>query len=640
MAVDVYLRPMATLRVRVEGHDAELFVGRSAELDVFDDLLVGEVRHRIVHVVGPGGVGKSALLREAARRARTVGYDVVWIDGRDLPPFPGHLDDALGSLPANRPNLVVIDSYEVVGSFDGHLRESLVPDLPDRTLVVFGSRLAPSPRWFDGGWDSISTTVTLAALDDGAAAELARAHGVPDEQVSGLVQRAHGSPLALVVGAEAGAGRSMAELADRLLRDEIDPAHWRVLAVASIARVTTPELLEEVLGDGDPHESFKWLASRSFSEPLAAGVTLHVLFADVIREQIRSQDPVGEAELRRRIADHLHRRAVAGQHGVSTDLQHLVTDTDVTWGYSSDVGKRYRIDTLREGDVEYVGSILEAVDQHDWWALTRPFLERHPEVCGVARDGDGVVGGYFVAVAPQSAPSMADDDPLLGPWLEYARTVLRTTSAVIWRDAVDLTGEFGEVTSLLGFGGLLATGVTNPRYGFLPITPLLPAARRFSEALGAQHVEALDVRVGGQELDCHIVDFGPRGLIGFQRDWIYRETGVMPPPDGPTDDQLDVLKLLRDPAALAYGPRWLGATPSARLERLRGLVVDALVVFGEHHDDQIARSIIEAAYLGSNATHDTIARQLHLSRSAYFRRLHAASERVGEQIAAVLRGDS
>ncbi|MEJ7801494.1 MAG: hypothetical protein WKF60_13305, partial [Ilumatobacter sp.] len=37
------------------------------------------------------------------------------------------------------------------------------------------------------------------------------------------------------------------------------------------------------------------------------------------------------------------------------------------------------------------------------------------------------------------------------------------------------------------------------------------------------------------DLDCHVVDFGPMGLIGFQRDWIYRETGAPPPIDVPED---------------------------------------------------------------------------------------------------------
>jgi hypothetical protein len=280
--------------------------------------------------------------------------------------------------------------------------------------------------------------------------------------------------------------------------------------------------------------------------------------------------------------------------------------------------------------------VLEAVGVGEWWSITQVFFERHPEYCGVARTADGEVGGYFVAVSPRGAPPAAEHDPLLRPWLEYARNVLRTPRAVIWRDAVDLTGGEGEVTSLLGAGGLLSTGVANPRYGFLPITPLLPAAVQFSESLDAQHVAELDVTSHGQHLECHIVDFGSRGLLGFQRDWIYRETGSTPPVDDQVVAPIEVIKLLRDPDGLSRGPDWLGPTAPERRDRLRGLVAEAVTVFGDHRDDRLARDIIVAAYLEDGAPHDTIARRLHLSRSAYFRRLHAATQRVSEELAARL----
>jgi hypothetical protein len=200
-----------------------------------------------------------------------------------------------------------------------------------------------------------------------------------------------------------------------------------------------------------------------------------------------------------------------------------------------------------------------------------------------------------------------------------------------------LTGEMGEVTSLLGAGGLMSSGVANPRYLYLPIAPEVPAAGEFSARLGAEHVEELDVQAYGMHLQCHVVDFGAGGLLGNQRDWIYRETGAAPPSDIPVVDGGQLLRFLRDPSGLASGPSWLGASPSERLSRLRTLVERALCVFGPGHDDQIARSIIEAAYLGDNAPHEALARRLHLSRSAYFRRLNAASMRIGDELAAALQ---
>lgn len=629
---------MATIRHRIAGRDRELFVARQQELAYFDAVLTEQSPHRVVHVVGPGGIGKSALLREVSRRAEAKGFDTIWLDGRDLPPFPTEVDASLGRLAETSPSLVVFDSYELIGSLDSHLRAQVIPDLPDTTIVVFASRQHPSRGWYEGGWDAVVHTIELGALTPVDAYALARSHGVvDDDDIAELVGRSHGSPLALVVGAEAGPSSTASELAQRLLGDEVDASRYRILSVAAIARVTTPELLGDVLGDGDPHDSFKWLADRSFSEPLIDGLTLHALVAEAVRDQLRDRDPNGEAALRRRIADHLHRRAVAGQSSLSTDLQHLVVDPTVRWGFSSTGGSRYRIDSIRPGDADSIGAILAAVGMSAWWETTRVFFDEHPECCGVARDRDGLVGGYYVAVSPGNAPAAAERDPMLGPWLRYARDRLLTSSAVLWREAVDLTGEMGEITSLLGAGGLFSTGVANPRYGFLPIAPEIPAASAFARALDAKHVPELDFRDLGVSLDCHIVDFGPGGLVGNQRDWIYRETGVVPPTETSELDPGRLIRLLREPGGLTHGPTFLGGSPSERLQRLRGLIEEALSVFGDHRDDQLARTIVEAAYLGEAAPHEAIARNLNLSRSAYFRRLQQATERVGQEIAATVQ---
>jgi len=644
---------VGTIRSRLAARDRELFVARQGELSLLADMLADRVPTRVAHVVGLGGIGKSALLREAARRAANSGVTTVWIDGRTVPPFPSEIDAALHSVRSTAAALVVFDSYELIASLDSHLRELVIPELPDTTVVAFASRAEPSPAWFEQGWEHVVDTIRLGPLDADDAAALVNAHGVREpELVDAVVREGRGWPLALVVGAEtvpdlvaagtasgaAASDATLAEIADRLLGDEVEPERRRVLGVAALTKVTTPELLADVLGDHDPQESFKWLAGRTFAEPLAEGVALHALVAEAVRANLRRTDPAGEAGLRRRVADYVHRRAVAGQQPISTSLQYLVLDQRVRWGFAADVGQRYRIDRVRPGDAEYVGAVLDAVGAGEWWSLTRVFFDRTPQTVGVARDPEGRLGGYFTAVTPATAPPEADADPLLGPWLRYAREVLGTTSAVLWREAVDLTGEMGEVTSLLGAGGIMATGVPNPRYGFLPITPVVPAAAEFSAALGATHVPELDLLGYGMHLECHIVDFGPGGLLGFQRDWVYRETGAAPPSPAPGADldPVALIRMLRDPAGLATGYEWLGRTPSNRLDALRERVTRALDVFADTDTDRIDRAVVEAAYLADAAPHEVIARRLHLSRTTYFRRLQGATERVAEELLARL----
>lgn len=633
---------MRNLRERVEQKDRASFVGRVDELESFDAILSGTDPRSVVHVSGPAGIGKSTLLREVVRRARAKGYSVRSLEGRDLTPFPESLESALGAVDADGPPLlIIIDSYELVGSLDGHLRSSLVPSLPDSSIVVLAGRTRPGPAWFDGGWDAVSLTIEISGIGYADAAALVRHHGLSDERVDEVVRRSAGSPLALVIAAHAGGAGSMADLLDRLLGAEAEPQRARILGVAALARVTTPELLEAVLPSADPHESYKWLADRSFVEPLADGVALHALVAQSIRDSLRDRDPSGEAVLRRRVADYLYQRALAGQFSLSTDLQHLVIDQTVRWGFSLDVGSRYRIDSVRPGDAEAIGAVLQSAGVGGWWELTKVFFTDHPECTGIARDRDDKVGGYYVAVSAVNPPPAALDDVLLGPWLRHARDVLRTNSAVLWREAVDLTGQMGEVTSLLGAAGIIGSGVVNPRYGYLPISPVLPAALAFAAALGSTHIPELDVCAGGMDLQCHLIDFGPQGVLAFQRDWVYRESGAAPPwMVEQQDDPSQLIRMLRDPGALAHGPAWLGAVPSERVERLRELVRQSLEVFGTSSDDRLAQTIVTAAYIDEPAAHESIARRLHLSRSAYFRRLQAATTRLGDELAARRRQSS
>ena len=303
--------------------------------------------------------------------------------------------------------------------------------------------------------------------------------------------------------------------------------------------MTTPDLLEAVLPDADPQEGYKWLADRSFVEPLAEGIALHALVAQAVRESLRRRDPVGEGNLRRRIADHVHRRAVAGQFGLSADLQHLVVDQAVRWGllvrHRQSLPGRHRPPRRRRPDRRGDGRRR----RRRWWATTRVYFDEHPQLAGVARDRDGKVCGYYVAVSPDNAPPLAADRPAARPVAALHPFDLRTSAAVLWREAVDLTGEMGEVTALLGSGGAVGAGVANPRYGFLPIAPDAPGGEGLQRGARRHPRAELDFDGLGMQLECHVIDFGPGGVLGFQRDWIYRETGAVPPGQAAAGDAVD-----------------------------------------------------------------------------------------------------
>src|SRR5579859_5461479 len=77
--------PLASLAGAIEALDARTFVGRERELSVFREWLDAEPQpFKILYVCGPGGVGKTALLRRFQHTAQQLGRYVVPIDGRDV----------------------------------------------------------------------------------------------------------------------------------------------------------------------------------------------------------------------------------------------------------------------------------------------------------------------------------------------------------------------------------------------------------------------------------------------------------------------------------------------------------------------------------------------------------------------------
>ena len=154
-----------TLASRLEDRDRARFTGRGSELTFLDRCLSSDdPPASVVHISGPGGIGKSALLREIGRRARDLGIAVVVIDGRELGPAPAALELALKDAAECARPLVLIDSYEQMAAFDSFLRRELLPELPDQSVVVIAGRGAPDSGWFTGGWESLTARLDLSAL--------------------------------------------------------------------------------------------------------------------------------------------------------------------------------------------------------------------------------------------------------------------------------------------------------------------------------------------------------------------------------------------------------------------------------------------------------------------------------------------
>jgi hypothetical protein len=596
-------RSLGSRIARLERAD---FVGRRRELVVADSLFTVSSPASVLLVHGPGGIGKSMLLREIARRGKQAGWTPFAIDARDLAPVPDAIERALaGAWAVERP-LVLLDTYERMSALGSHLRSILLPSLPARTVVVIASRDDPEPGWFEGGWESVTLELPLSPLSAHESRVLLGRLGLDgDRRQSQIVNWAGGMPLSLRLGATAARadeqwspGLDSAALHAHLRRvaeAALEGPYARVFALGCVARTVTATLVADVLPELEAAVALRWLANSAFADSRAGGVALHETVRRHLREHLRLRDPALERELRAKVADSLH---VQGELALTIDLADLVCDDAVRAGYSWEF--EHHVSAAAPDDVALAPD-----------AETRAFFAAEPSHVLVARDAAGAPAGYAIAYTTENATALALNDHRLGPWLRHA-----PANAIVWRDSVNLTDDpRSRVQALLNMASILDCGLRNPRYAYLPIDPGSRAARTFSAAVGARHVPALDV----DGVECHVLDYGPGGLLGAQRDIVHRELGVA---RAPLDAQAvrDALRRLHDPSV---------SLPVSR-EVLRDAAERA---FGDTADEQLLRQVLLRGYFDPASSHEAAARSLHLSRAAYFRRLRAASERVAAWLA-------
>jgi hypothetical protein len=642
-----------TLGELIDRRERGRFVGRVSELAFLEACLGNAPPASVVLVHGPAGIGKSMLLRELARRARVAAWDVFVVEGRELPPSPYALEAALSEARASPRPLILIDTYERMTGLDGYLRRELLPSLPGEALVVIAGRGAPDPQWLEGGWEEVAGELELTGLAPADAHGLLDAHGVDHARASAIVAWAEGSPLALALAAETATDDKewnpahdaerpeiLRSLIRRVVDSELKGERLSALAVAALARVTTPELLAAVLPESDAAAAFERLRTLTFAEPLGDGLALHELVRKALRADFRQRDPDRERELRRRIVDHLYELAQRDEPLVAIEMAHLIENPAIRWGFGWEGSIDYRIDVVRPGDAETIEALMAERGFSEWWEHSKSFVEQAPDRIAVARSKDDSLCGYTIAMSPATAPSFAEADPLLGSWLPHARGELHLGDSVLWRDSVDFTGDpRGRVQAMLGVAGILRSGAPNPRFAYMPINPEMPAAVSFAQELAAVHLPSLDLTTKSIRIECYRIDYGPGGLIAAQRAVVYRELGL-PDPRGSAEDPDVVeivhaaLKHFRVPHELARSPLARGETVDARAESVRAILRDAAEqAFGETENEKLLQRVLIRGYLEPGSSHEQTADELHLSRAAYFRRLRAATHRVAEYVA-------
>lgn len=594
-----------TLREEAAAADAERFIGRTEELAVADELLRPDTPSRILHVRGPGGIGKSALLRAIGRRAAAAGFAVVALDPREpADAFDAGIDEA--SRQVDQPALLVIDEVDILGSRLAELRGRLLDTLSGQARLVLAGRNDLDPSWWADGLDAVVVSLALAPLGDGDADALLARRGVLTGDRAELVTWAQGSPLALTVassGPSPVAGPSDAEALEARLTawlagDAQLPVPPDLVEVAALAPAVDARLLAAALPARATRDGMRQLASLPVVEQVGGRIALHAVLAAAVRARLEATAPERKRTLSRRIAQHLADRARLGDMTALIELSQFIRDPRLRQAVSGQPSPTLFPSRPRPGDLAAFARANGFDAGPDWAEVETAFaVGLDCSLCIRRADGSiAMVAGF------ERVQDVADR----GPITASLRLAAAATEVDPVRSFVGIV-LFGDGTdhermeaSRLGAGAMMQ------QHGVADMPAVLihypEPDRRPMEAIEAIAAEL----PGDYPRAVALTDFRPFGAVGFVEQVVLGELGA--PRSRP--DAAALLVEDEDPV---------------RQAELRSVLDE---VFDGSDGDQRLRRAIELVHLGPRRSEQQRLDDLHVSRSTWFRLLRQARERI------------
>lgn len=423
---------MASLLVnRLDAARRRRFVGRAGELALFQSALkTAELPFSILYIFGPGGVGKTTLLREFVHIATQNQLPAAYLDGRNLDPSPDFFLTALKTaldFPTDThlfqqlantayPYVILIDTYETLSPLDGWLRDIFLPQLPGNVLMVLAGRHPPSLEWrTDPGWETMMHILPLRNLNPEESQVLLQSRQVPADQYKTVLDFTHGHPLALSLVADVLAQRPGAKfqpeeaphviktLLEQFVQKVPGPAHRAALEACALVQITTESLLAAMLNTPDAHELFEWLRRLSFIESERHGIFPHDLAREALTADLRWRNPDWYAELHKRARAYymsrLEQSDVREQRRVLFDYIYLHRDNPMVRPFFEwqEHGTVFT-DTLQPADIPALLTIVQQHEGEESRQLAAYWFERQPQGVAVFRDSTGQAEGFLAVI--------------------------------------------------------------------------------------------------------------------------------------------------------------------------------------------------------------------------------------------------
>lgn len=450
-----------SLADRLEQARHARFVGRNGELSLLESALSAEtLPFFVLHIFGPGGVGKTTLLQEFALISERYGARPIYLDARhiDLSPdaFIKTLQTSLGhhngtSIPdlldASPQRIVIlIDTYETLTPLDSWLRTTFLPQLPDTVLTVFAGRNPPDVAWQgDVGWQDLVRVISLRNLSQEESRAFLDKRGLPADHQEGILEFTHGHPLALSLVVDVFSQRGhvglhpeespdvIKTLMERFVQQVPGPAHRAALEACALVRVTTETLLGEMLdmptsgpASEGVHTLFEWLRALSFIESSPEGIFPHDLARQTLVTDLRWRNPDWYVELHRRArkyyTDRLNQTSGLAQQRLLLDTVFLHRENAVIRSFFDWQTTGSMIPyTMEESDLPALEKMVTKYEGEESAKLALYWFGKYPKNVTVWRDTEGSPLG-FVLLLPIHA--LGEKEERFDPAVKSTRAYL------------------------------------------------------------------------------------------------------------------------------------------------------------------------------------------------------------------------
>jgi hypothetical protein len=430
------------------------FTGRDVEMQAFHDALLNpDSGISVLLIHGPGGIGKTTLLRQFQRAANEHDAAVVRLDARNFEASPPGMLIALAQElgvditdrvvdALNRFDRVVlmVDTGELLQGLETWLRETFLPMLPEQVLVVIAGRNPPAPEWrTDSGWSDLARIVPLRNFRPDEADGYLDLRDVPVDQRQSILDFTHGHPLALSLMSDILAqGDDLARfsprdhpnlvklLLDRFVSQLPSPRHREALEICAHVRVTTEDLLKATIGD-ESVDLFAWLRQLSFIEHGREGVFPHDLAREVLDVDLRWRSPERYLEVHRLTRGHIAQRLEAAtgidQQQAFFDLLYLHRNSEIMrphYDWDS-LGKAYA-DRPAAGDITAILELVTWFEGEESARIARFWLDRQPEAFWSIRSSGGEFLGFMATLALRDeCQEESEADPAVAAAWDFTR---------------------------------------------------------------------------------------------------------------------------------------------------------------------------------------------------------------------------